>query len=461
MSTNKIFDCDLEQVKKSLKEGQISVCVIGIGRIGLPSALSFAKSGLKTIGLDINEELIKMINSKNFPLKDEPGYQEIFDDVMAKGLFRATSDAKEAISNSDVVLLSLPTPMDQNNIPYYTALTSVGKQLNEFLPLGSIVIVESTIEPGFVENELKQIIEGDKTRLEANKNFGIGVCPETANPGEILSDFAKLPRLVGALDEKTSNTIMAIYEHVFSVDLVKMSNCKTANAVKLTTNVFRDINIAFINELSLLFEKIGIDTFEVLEAAKRKYNFQIHFPGPGVGGPCLPVNSYQFLNTASKFENNLLKIVKAGREINEGMSDHTIDLLLDALKEKNQSISDSTVLILGVSYKPNVKDIQLTPAEPIIEKLKSLGSKVKIFDPYFINENIFGVKTEKTFSDSLSDVDAILLITSHNEFKDLNPVDITSRMPSGVLIDSRGVIDPHAARKAGLIYRGIGRATSK
>ena len=460
MGTNKIFDCDLEQVKKLLKEGRVSVCIIGIGRIGLPSALSFAKSGLKTVGLDINEELIEMINSKNFPLKDEPGYQEIFDDVMAKGLFRATSDAKEAISNSDVILLSLPTPMDQNNIPYYTALISVGKQLNEFLSPSSIVIVESTIEPGFVENELKQIIEGDKTRLEASKNFGIGVCPETANPGEILSDFAKLPRLVGAMDEKTSNIIMAIYEHVFSVELIKMANCKTANAVKLTTNVFRDINIAFINELALLFEKIGIDTFEVLEAAKRKYNFQVHFPGPGVGGPCLPVNSYQFLNTASKFENNLLKIVKAGREINESMSDHTIGLLLDALKEKNQTINDSVILILGVSYKPNVKDIQLTPAEPIITKLRSMGTKVKIYDPHFIDETIFDIKTETTLSDALTNTDAIILITPHNEFHDIDPIFIATKIPSAIVVDSRGIIEPHAARKAGLTYRGIGRGIS-
>lgn len=459
MSTNNIFDLELDHVKKLLKEGKISVCVIGIGRIGLPSALSFAKSGLKTIGLDINEALIDMINSRNFPLKDEPGYQEIFDDVMSKGLFKATSDAKEAISNSDVILLSLPTPMDENNIPYYSALTSVGKQLNEFLSPGSIVIVESTIEPGFVENELKQIIEDDKKRLEANKNFGIGVCPETANPGEILSDFAKLPRLVGALDEKTSNTIMAIYEHVFSVELIKMTNCKTANAVKLTTNVFRDINIAFINELAILFGKIGIDTFEVLEAAKRKYNFQIHFPGPGVGGPCLPVNSYQFLNTASKFENNLLKIVKASREINESMPEHTVNLLLDALEEKNMPITNTTILFLGISYKPNVKDIQLTPAEPIINKLTALGAKIKIYDPYFLSETVFGIKTESSLLNALSNIDALILITPHNEFDDLDPTFIASKIPSAVIIDSRGFFEPRSVRKAGLMYRGIGRGT--
>ena len=263
----KIIYMNSNEIKAALKSGSVSVCVIGIGRIGLPTALSFAESNLKTIGLDIDQNLVDKIMSNEYPLKDEPGYDKIFENVIKNNFFSATSKIEEAVPKSDIILLSLPTPMNDQNIPDYSALRSVCKQLNQFLSPGSIVIIESTIEPGFVENELIYLIEGNKERLQAGKNFGIGVCPETANPGEIMKDFTKLPRLVGGIDKNSENIIYEIYDHVFLVDLIRMPNCKTANAVKLTTNVFRDVNIAFINELSMLFEKLGIDTFKVLEAA--------------------------------------------------------------------------------------------------------------------------------------------------------------------------------------------------
>ena len=303
-STKKINMTSIESVKDSLDLKSLKVCVIGIGRIGLPTALSFANAGLKTIGVDINQNLIDMINNNNFPLKDEVGYEEIFHRVLENKNLSVTSNTKLAVESSDLILLSLPTPMNKENIPYYDALQSVGKNLSEILQPNSLVIVESTIEPGFIENELINLIESSG-RLKIKQDFTIGVCPENANPGQILHDFTNLPRLVGGIDENTREIIKMIYNYVFSVELIPMPDCKTANAVKLTTNVFRDINIAFISELSLLFEKLGIDTLTVLEAAKKKYNFQIHYPGSGVGGPCLPINSYQFLNTAKRMGMNL------------------------------------------------------------------------------------------------------------------------------------------------------------
>lgn len=454
--TNRLFSLNLEQIKNAIKLSDITVCVIGIGRIGLPTALSFANSGLYTIGLDINKELVDKINSREFPLKDEPGYDEIFDKVMRSQKLFATVNAEEAIPKADVVVLSLPTPMDQNNVPDYSALINVGNRLNKLLEPESIVIVESTIEPGFIENELVKIIEGESRRISAGKNIGIGVCPETANPGEILKDFENLPRLVGATDEKTANIIMELYKHVFPVELIKMVDCKTANAVKLTTNVFRDINIAFVNELAVLFEKIGIDTMKVLEAAKKKYNFQVHYPGAGVGGPCLPVNSYQMINSSNRFESDL-KMVRAAREINEKMPQYVIKLTLDAFKEANNPINSSKILVLGISYKPNVKDIQLTPVKEIIETLKKLNAKVKIYDPYFKNEIIFETKVENDLIDALSDIDAVILATAHKEFIDLEPIFLASKMKTPIVIDARGIIDNHAAKKAGLIFRGLGR----
>ena len=453
--SGKIDMSNIDEVRNSLVTKSLKVCIVGIGRIGLPTALSFAQAGLQTIGADINEKLVDSINAGNFPLKDEPGYEDIFNSVRKNGNFSATTDINEAISKSNVILLSLPTPMDENNIPIYLALESVGKQLSQTLQSNSLVVVESTIEPGFIENVMIKRIEGD-SGLHVGKNFTIGVCPENANPGEILHDFTGLPRLVGGMDEQTTKIIALIYDFVFSVELVTMPDCKTANAVKLTTNVFRDINIAFVNELSLMFEKLGIDTLKVLDAAKRKYNFQIHYPGAGVGGPCLPINSYQFLNTAKRIGSEL-NIVKYGRAINEKMPDHVVNLTLDGFKKCNKSIKDSTLLILGVSYKPDVKDIQLSPAEIIIKKLKALGAKIRIYDPYYKDNQVFGINVEHDIQDVLSEVDASIIVTAHKEFQEINPK-IFTKMKTPILIDSRGIIDISSANSAGLVFRGLGRS---
>ena len=454
MSSSKPNMNNIEDVRKSLDSKTLRVCVIGIGRIGLPTALSFAKSGLQTIGVDINENLVQNINSGKFPLKDEPGYNEIFDDVIKNKKFSATTNIEEVVSNSDLILLSLPTPMDENNIPDYSALRNVATKLSEILSPNSLIIVESTIEPGFIEDEMVSLIS-KSGRLEIEKNFFIGVCPENANPGEILHDFTNLPRLVGGINHNITKIIKSIYKFVFSVELVEMPDCKTANAVKLTTNVFRDINISFVNELSLMFDKLGIDTIKVLEAAKKKYNFQVHYPGAGVGGPCLPINSYQLLNTGKR-TGSKLSIIEAGRKINENMPEHVIKLTSNAFKECKKSIQNSEILILGVSYKPDVKDIQLSPAEHIIRKLQDLGANIHIYDPYFSSSQVFGITSEDNIEDIISKVDAVIIVTGHDEFKKLQ-IHTFTKMQHPILIDTRGIIDPSIAKQEKLIFRGLGR----
>ena len=456
MSNLKINMNNAEDVLESLNSKTLRVCVIGIGRIGLPTALSFAKSGLQTIGVDINEKLVENINSGKFPLKDEPGYDEIFDNVLKTKKFSATTKIEDAVPNSDIILLSLPTPIDENNVPDYSALRTVASKLSDILSPNSLVIVESTVEPGFIEDEMISLIS-KSGRLEIEKSFFIGVCPENANPGEILHDFTNLPRLVGGINLNITKIIKSIYNFVFSVELVEMPDCKTANVVKLTTNVFRDINIAFINELSLMFEKLGIDTNKVLEAAKKKYNFQVHYPGAGVGGPCLPINSYQLLNTARR-TGVKLGIIESGRKINEKMPDHVIDLISDAFRESNIRLDGSDILIFGVSYKPNVKDIQLTPAEHIIEKLKNLGANVHIYDPYFTSTKIFGIDTLTTIPDEniLKTMNAAVIVTGHDSFKSFK-ISNFSLMKNPILIDTRGIFEPRDAKDANLIFRGLGR----
>jgi len=444
----------IDEVRNSLKSKSLRVCVVGIGRIGLPTALSFAKSGLHTVGVDINENLVRTINSGTFPLKDEPGYEEIFNDVIKNKAFSVTTKIEDAVPDSDLILLSLPTPMDENNVPDYSALRSAASKLSKVLSPNSLVIVESTIEPGFIEDEMISIISKSE-RLKIEENFFIGVCPENANPGEILHDFTNLPRLIAGINNDVTKIIKIIYNFVFPVELVEMPNCKTANAVKLTTNVFRDINIAFVSELSLMFEKLGIDTIKVLEAAKRKYNFQIHYPGSGVGGPCLPINSYQLLNTARR-TGTKLSIIESGRKINEKMPDHTVELTSNAFKECNKPIQNSEILILGVSYKPNVKDVQLSPAEHIIKKFQNLGANVHIYDPNFSSTEVFGIKVEENLDGILSKMDAAVIVTGHDDFKKIE-VSSFAKMKTPILIDTRGIIEPQSVKQHNIIFRGLGR----
>ena len=455
MTTN-LSSLDNSQIQAHLTSNSLKVGIVGIGRIGLPTALCFANSGFETIGIDINAELVNMVNSGDYPLKDEPEFDKIFEVVMHQKKLVATTNISKAVLECDIILLSLPTPIDDQNIPDYTALLLVGKSLNKVLSNGQIVIVESTVEPGFIENELLQTIEGPNHTLKSGVDFHLAVCPETANPGEIMKDFKKLPRLVGSIDEKISSIVSQIYTHVFGVEIILMPNCKTANAVKLTTNVFRDINIAFVNELALLFEKLGIDTYTVIEAAKRKYNFQPHFPGPGVGGPCLPVNSYQYLNSSKKIDDDFLKIVKYARRINENMPHHVVNLLSNALSESNTPLNNSTIALLGISYKPNIRDVQMAPSKEIIKILKEKNAKIKIFDPYFTTQ-VFGLNTEKSISDALSESDAAILITGHKEFQNLDLKKFSNTMKNPILVDCTGLVNPHDAKENGIIFRGIGR----
>jgi len=453
----KILELNEHELIQAIQSNSISVCVIGIGRIGLPTALSFANSGMNTIGVDINSELVEMINSKKFPLKDEPGYDVIFDKVMDEQKFKATTNFSEGVNSSDVIVLSLPTPMDEKNIPNYSALLSVAQKLHDEMSDGKLIIIESTVEPGFVETDFLNILQGDDKKLTLEKNFSLGVCPETANPGQILNDFERLPRLVGAMNENTKNLIIKIYKHVFTVELIPMPNCKTANAVKLTTNVFRDLNIAFVNELALVFEKAGIDIMTVLEAAKTKYNFQVHYPSSGVGGPCLPVNSYQMINFAKNFTDKTFELVENGRKINENMPFHTVQLLEDALNEINRPLSNSSILVLGLSYKPDVKDIQISPVEKIVELLKNKGANVLLYDPYFKDSEVFGIQTLRNYFESLEVADGLIIATGHKEFHNLEPLFLKSKMKNPIVIDSKNILDQKLAKNVGLIYRGIGR----
>lgn len=451
-----ILNKDINQFKVLLQEGKISASVIGTGRIGLPTAVGFANSGIPTIGFDINPDVVTSINNSRCMFKDEPFLEELLAKVVKQALLRATLDIKEAVSNSDIVVICLPTPLDATLVPNYRILTSSCKEVGKYLQDQSLVIIESTVGLGIVENQVVPSLSSYRN-LKPGIDFGVASCPERANPSEIVTNLHRIPRIVGGINSKSTEMAACIYEHVFKVDVITLPNCKTANAVKLTENVFRDINIAFVNELAPFFDKLGIDIIDVLKACATKYNFIPHYPGPGVGGPCLPVNSYQLLYSATEI-NGALRLTRIAREINDSMPIFTVNLIKDALNDVCKPVRNSIVTVLGITYKPNVKDLQYSPMEVVVKKLREVGTQVKIYDPFYIDSLVFSQMTETTINNAIRGADCLVIGTAHREFVKIDLANILPFMRKpAALVDTCNIVSPRFATELGFIYRGIGR----
>jgi UDPglucose 6-dehydrogenase len=289
-----ILTGSVQDLRKKLKSGDLKVAVIGLGRIGLPTAAVFAEGGVKVVGVDIRKNVVEETNSGKCALVDEPGLPELVRKNVERGRLRATFDSAKAIASSDFVIICVPTPVDQTKSPDYSAVITASQTTGKSLRKGSVVIVESTIGPGIAEEVILPILE-EKSGMKAGVDFGLASCPERSDPGNIVANMGSVPRIVGSTDPKCTELVAALYESALGVKVIKASNPKTANAIKLTENLYRDVNIALANEFALLFEEFGIDTLEVIEACATKYNFMPHYPGIGVGGPCVVGDEFVYI----------------------------------------------------------------------------------------------------------------------------------------------------------------------
>ena len=444
------------EVSTNLKKGKLTIGVIGVGRIGLPTAAVFADAGAKVIGADSNKDVVEAINHGETPI-DEPGLKELVEQVVRVGKLKATTNVVATAKISDALIVCVPTPVDESKTPDYSSLESACQAISGGLRKGSLIIIESTVSPNTVESRVIPILE-DNTRMQAGRDFGVASCPERADPGNILVHLKTTPRIVGGINAKSTEIAAALYKAALGVQVVKLANPKTANAVKLTENIFRDVNIALMNELAILYEKLGIDIIEVINAAATKWNFVPHYPGVGVGGPCLPANPYYLIQEGQKV-GYIPHIVRMAREVNDRMPEHVVGLVLEALNSIGKTAKNSKVAILGVTYKPGVRDIQNTPVEPVIMGLRKLGANVACYDPFFKNQELFKVKLAGTLADAVKVADCIVLCTAHSEFQVLNFNELAklAHKPAA-FIDARGVVDPVKVLEAGLIFRGVGRA---
>lgn len=441
-------------LRKKINDKSAVICIIGLGYVGLPTSVNFAEKGFSVIGCEKNNQIVNLINSGGCHLNDLD-IDERLKKVVEGGKLTVTTDTTDATRKSDIIIIIVPTPVNHDKTPDLSYIISAGDDISKGLDKNKLVILESTVYPGVTEDVLNPILE--KSGLKAGIDFGLAYCPERYNPGDKLHTIENIVRVVGGINSGWGDLTKLLYMNIVK-DVFQVKDIKTAEAAKVIENIQRDLNIALMNELALIFTKMNIDILDVIEAASTKWNFNTYYPGAGVGGHCLPVDPYYLVKKAEELGYHS-KVITAGRAINDYMPIYVFELLVDALNECERSVKNSKVVVLGFSYKENVGDPRESPAETFIEKLREKQADIHIVDPYIDNSflNRYG-KVESDVYSSLEDADAIVLMTSHNEFRELDLQRAKEHMRTPILIDGRRMFNQDDLIRLGFLYRGVGGA---
>lgn len=420
------------------------VVVVGLGYVGLPLALLARKKGWSVSGIDIDERKQKQIASASVPDLGEAYMEALAEERLS------VSGTFEKVSDADIILICVPTPVDHAYEPDLEPVKNACERVGKFLEPNQLVVLESTVNPGTVEEVLVPLMER-ASGLTAGVHFGVAHCPERINPGDPEWPIEKIPRVVGATTSGALQRAAAFYRSILSAPVMEMASIREAEAVKMTENCFRDVNIAFVNELAMSFSKLGIDVAHVLDgAATKPFGFMRHSPGAGVGGHCIPVDPYYLIRYAKKngFTHEFLSLA---RSINNGMPAFAVSLLDEELGKEHFSLTGATIALLGLSYKPNVRDVRESPSFEIEKLLVERGASVRAFDP-FVPEH----STVQSLEAVLQGADAALVATAHDQFKELLPKQFIERHV-GIVIDGRNCLQKERFLSAGIAYRGIGR----
>jgi len=423
----------------------MKVCVMGLGYVGGPLVTLIAKKGYEAFGYDINERRIALYKKDASPIEDEFILKEL-PKLHNKIIF--SSNPKETVAKADVILICVPTPVTKKKEPDLSFLVSAVKTVRNYMKKRVMVIVESTIYPGTIEEICLPILS---EKGVVGKDFFLGHCPERIDPCNVKHfTVENIPRVLGMVSNKGLEKAKQLYNSLLSASVITVGSVKSAEASKILENTFRDVNIALINEIALSFEKMGINTIEVIEASSTKpFSFMPHWPGCGVGGHCIPIDPYYMIQKAESlgFDHKMLKLA---RKINENMPIVTLQKILEGCKEAGIDPAKSTISMLGLSYKPNIKDLRESASLKILPLLKNRFKKVNVFDPHC---------PEKSTVDNLTDSiksDVVLLVTSHSEFKNIRASHFVANNVK-VVVDGRNFWNPAQIKSAGIIYRGIGR----
>ncbi|WP_455278834.1 nucleotide sugar dehydrogenase [[Eubacterium] cellulosolvens] len=446
-----------DMIPKKLASGNITVAVIGLGWMGLPLACLFAEAGAKVLGADKNQKIVDKINRGESPF-EEPKLGQLIAKHSSSGKLKSLNNVERAASSSEVIIITVPTLVDNQKQADYTILESVCKELGKGLIPGALVILMSTVAPNVVEKIVKPTLE-KHAGLITGEDFGLAYSPIRAMSGRALKDIQEYKKIVGGFDDSSLKAASAVLSTIVKAGIIKTSNLKTAEASKLFETIYRDLNIALANELALYCERAEIDYYEAMKAANTQPYSHLHHPGIGVGGHCLPLYPYM-LQTDAQSVGLKLKLIKDARRINDEMPKHVARLAASGLRQVGRSLTRAKVTILGISYRANVKETRYSPTIELIEALKRRGSKVKVYDPKFIFAEIktMGYESEATIETVLKDAECIILTVGHDEFKQLEPMKLASLAAKGcVVVDAAGILKPKEIEKTGMIYRGVGR----
>lgn len=439
---------------------QAVICVVGLGYVGLPTAVAFAQAGFRVIGADVNQEKVTKINGGESPLQDL-GINEAVRKVVSSGRLSASIDVVASCREADCVLLTVPTPVNESKQPDLKFVAAASAAAARGLHAGQLIVLESTTYPGTTEDYVIAACRA-VSDMTPGIEYGVAYCPERYNPGDPNHRLDNVFRVVGAINPGWGDVAAALYGTLNGGKITRVRDLKTAEAAKVIENIQRDINIALTNEFALIFDRLGIDTHEVLDAAATKWNFVRFSPGPGVGGHCLPVDPYYLTSLAQRVGYHP-QVILAGRAVNDYMPHHVVELVTDALNEAGRPVAETNIAILGLSYKANTGDARESPASVVVRELRRRGARLRLCDPYIPTADLrheFDMEG-MPFDDAIRGADAVLLMTDHREFRELNLERLQKTMHSGpALIDTRNVIDPMAAQQLGFIFRGVGRLSA-
>ncbi len=420
------------------------VCIVGLGYVGLPLAALAVEKGYRVFGIAKDAKKIAQLNRGINTLSDE---QRITATIAKK---RITAGTKfDVIKRADIVVVCVPTPVDHAYKPDLGPVISASKGIAKFMKRGQLIIIESTINPGVCEEVVLPILEATGKRV--GKDFELAHCPERIDPGNATWNVTNIPRCVGSVTPKGAQRAAKFYRSLISGEVRVMKSIKEAEATKIIENTFRDINIAYVNELAKSFDVLGIDVHDVIQgAATKPFAFMPHYPSVGVGGHCIAVDPYYLIERARQagFDHKFLKLA---REINNSMPAYTVGKLQEALNELGKPLKGVSVGVLGLSYKANVGDLRESPSLKVIELLQKRGAKVQVYDPYFPEKS-----SVKSLEALLKGVEAVILATNHRAFVELKP-EAYKRAKVRVVIDGKNALDKIALQNLGIIYKGIGR----
>lgn len=443
---------ELARLHTRIRDRTARVCIVGLGYVGLPTAVGFAERGYTVAGADKQERVVERVNAGCCHILD-PALEARVRRAVSEGRLTATTDTTAAVRESDVVLIVVPTPVTPDKRPDLLPVISAGEDIARGMSPGKLVVLESTVYPGVTEEVLKPVLE--QSGLVAGEDFGLAHCPERFNPGDTDHTIADVVRIVGAITPEWARVTADLYRNI-AKDTFLVKDIKTAEAAKVIENIQRDINIALVNEFALIFERMDIDVMDVINAAATKWNFNRYSPGAGVGGHCLPVDPYYLVTKAEELGYHA-RVITAGRTVNDSMPLHMFDLLVDGLNEREKALKNSKIVLLGFSYKENVGDPREAPALALTEELAKRGALIHIVDPYLEKGSLdsYGVAEQDMYK-ALAGSDALVLMTAHSEFRALDLKRAKELMQTPVIVDGRRIYDREEALALGYTYKGIG-----